>query len=127
MQFGHTLFYRVCTPAVEVFVRKVLNDIYNIVGELNVKGAAKVLLPALDGIKAMKKNLLCDATRGFCRNQYFPAHISHFYSKRFQDPSMYEMGKRHLLAHWSETHHWRFPTFFMDTSLSVDCGRPRVQ
>lgn len=78
---------------VEVFVRQVLYEESNIVGEADVLAAEKVLVSAPEVNDVRRKRPLRDTPCGLCTTQAFTANVTHFLCHRFRAPSLYEMGK----------------------------------
>lgn len=78
---------------VEVSVRQVLNENFDIVGEPDEQAVAKILISVQNCIGAKWKRILWDALRGFCPIQFFFTNRTYFFPNSIKNLALREIGK----------------------------------
>lgn len=79
---------------VELLMRQIVHEKSDRVGKADEHDSAKVLPPAIEGIRDIRKNVLWDPPRSLSPTQAFSAQIKHFHSNWLRDPSFHETRRR---------------------------------
>lgn len=107
----------------EIFVRKVLNEVSDVQWERMMLDARKAQLCALDRIHLRGNGIEWETQHCLEPIWTVPMHSNHLMSNQFKDQSLFEIRKWLPEMNWSEIWLERHHRTDVETLLAVGCGK----